>query len=166
MKFKLMLAVVLACLFYSCQKPALDTILFENSFENQNELNEFVLNSGEISISEMDALDSEGCLHVYVRCETPNLYQEFGPFENDYFIHIESWIKTERGADLHLNLKEKVTEYVRIEVKNRELKWEKYRSEKLFVPQGESVMLYIDASNGSKSHSYFDDIKLIASEEP
>jgi len=82
-------------------------------------------------------------------------------------LHLDCDIRTRRGAVLHLNIKGRNVDHVRIkapEYLSEEVKWRNYTSDPLFVKMGETVMLYIDASSNTQSWTFIDNLKLIESE--
>ena len=148
----------------SCSREANDVILYSNSYEDNGALADYEINTGQIGTTkEESAENSKGCLNIFGWCGTPNLFKELGPFEEDYTVYMEAWIKTQYGAAIHLNRKKKTQEYVRLESKEDVVKgrnWHYYTSDKLFVPQGSSLMLYIDASNNTQGHTWIDELKI------
>lgn len=165
MKLQNILLSLILITVYSCNKEEtdIDTLLYSNGYENISDISDYEINTGEIKITNDDSADdTKGCLNIFGFCGTPNLYKEIGPFDVEYKVYLEAWMKTQYGAAIHLNLKSK-SEYVRIE--NLEdlfeaRKWNFYTSDELLVPKGESLMLYIDASNRTQSHTWIDELKI------
>ena len=159
--FPLIIITILSC---KKEKIVNDVLFYSNDYETNSDLSDYDINTGEIKITDEDSVeDTNGCLNIFGFCGTPNLFKEIGPFDAEYKVRMEAWMKTQYGAAIHLNLKSQSTEYVRIE--NLEdlpeaRKWNLYTSDELLVPKGESLMLYIDASNNTQSHTWIDELKI------
>ncbi len=151
---------------FSCSKSTDNRVLlYANDFETAADLSEFTINTGEINITDEDsANDSEACLNIFGWCGTPNLSLDIGPFEENYRIELEGWIKTDYGAAIHLSIQDGAipSNYLRLEtgdiLSGRE--WTHYTDGPFDLMQGVSARLYIDASNNTLSHTWIDDIRI------
>ncbi len=166
---RLFLSLLMISMSLACSKEdVLLTLLYTNNFELASDLNDFTINFGDIKITNEDPINnSSGCLNIFGWCLTPNLSKGIGPFDKNYTVQIESWIKTDYGAAIHLNLKSQTSNYVRIETKEdlfEARKWNLYKSGKLDVPKGERLMLYVDASNNTLSNTWIDELKILGQE--
>jgi len=162
---KSLLLIALTLFMISCSKDeGTPVLLYSNNFDDVSDLSAYTIGFGDIEISKEETINnSNGCLSIFGMCLVPNLSIEIGPFDVDYSVHMEAWIKSDYGAALHLSRKSHSQDYVRIET-NEDLfkarKWNLYSSDDLFVPKGETLMLYVDASNNTLSYTKVDELKI------
>lgn len=162
------ISTLLIILFLSCSKEDGLTELYTNDFDSDLHLNEFVLNFGDITINNEEHIsNSSGCLEIFGICPAPNLSKKIGPFDRNYKVKMAAWIKTEFGATLHLNIESNTQSYIRIETKEditQAREWNLYESESIDLPHGESMMLYVDASNNTLSNTWVDELRIYGEE--
>lgn len=152
----------------SCSKEEGPTELYSNDFDTDIHLNEFTLSFGDITINNDEHIsNSSGCLEIFGICAAPNLAKKIGPFDKNYKVKMVAWIKTQFGAALHLNKTSHTQSYIRIETKEditQAREWNLYETESIDLPQGESMMLYIDASNNTLSNTWVDELRIYGEE--
>ena len=160
---RLVWLMAIAFIMQSCSTEEVPSVqLYSNSFDDDTSLEEFTRGFGNISIETGDeAKNATGCLSILGWCPAPNLSREIGPFDQDFIVYMEAWIKTDYGAAIHLNRAYGAGNYVRIETKDdlfEARKWNHYTSGVVLVPEGETVHLYFDASNSTVSNTFIDDL--------
>jgi|SRR5687768_6698613 len=169
---RLFLITITIFALFACDKErTYSTELYSNKFDIPSDLTEWTIGFGEIGITTEESADqSQSCLEIFGWCATPNLSLDIGPYDSDYYVRIESWVKTQYGAAIHLNLNSNHnsnSDHVDIQTNEDLFKarnWTYYTSKPLIVPKGMTITLWIDASNNTLSYTWIDELRIVGEE--
>ncbi len=168
-QYFLIFSLLISSLFISCDKSPTslpEHFLYQNSFETEEDLNDFDIGFAEVRRSE-EAPNQGGSHSLFVSggCIVPHLSAELGPFTRDHTIAFSTWARMFNegslgGSGLSFSIGSSSEDRRSITVVSDE--WEYYESEPLFVPAGDLIHVNFLCGGIAEGTTLFDMIALVS----